>query len=138
MTDMTLILWNCIYIFKLYFFISYVNIDYEITSVIRQKGESQNGCFKKTNQFFSPIFPKNEHLCTYQRVRNVHFYKEFGVLCFLETPVLRFTLLPYYRRKQDLENQSNEIVFNGQDLVLSYSCRNHFKSFERYCQDFQN
>ena len=26
------------------------------------------------------------------------FFGNFGVLCFLETPVLRFTLLPYYRR----------------------------------------
>ena len=26
------------------------------------------------------------------------FFGKFGVLCFLETPVLRFTLLPYYRR----------------------------------------
>ena len=24
--------------------------------------------------------------------------KKFGVLCFLETPVLRFAFLPYYRR----------------------------------------
>ena len=26
------------------------------------------------------------------------FFGNFGVLCFLETPVLRFALLPYYRR----------------------------------------
>ena len=26
------------------------------------------------------------------------FLKKFGVLCFFETPVLRFALLPYYRR----------------------------------------
>ena len=26
------------------------------------------------------------------------FFGKFGVLCFLETPVLRFALLPYYRR----------------------------------------
>ena len=26
------------------------------------------------------------------------FFGNFGVLCFLETPVLRFPLLPYYRR----------------------------------------
>ena len=25
------------------------------------------------------------------------FFGKFGVLCFLETPVLRFALLPYYR-----------------------------------------
>ena len=26
------------------------------------------------------------------------FFGKFGVLCFLETPVFRFALLPYYRR----------------------------------------
>ena len=26
------------------------------------------------------------------------FFGKFGVLCFLETPVLRFDLLPYYRK----------------------------------------
>ena len=26
------------------------------------------------------------------------FFGKFRVLCFLETPVLRFTFLPYYRR----------------------------------------
>ena len=26
------------------------------------------------------------------------FFGNFGVLCFLEIPVLRFALLPYYRR----------------------------------------
>ena len=45
------------------------------------------------------IFRKNEHflprMCAYQRVRNVRFFGKFGVLCFLETPVLRFVLLPH-------------------------------------------
>ena len=40
-----------------------------VSSVIRQKGESHNGCFKKTKH-----------------------------AKFSETPVLRFALLPYYRR----------------------------------------
>ena len=34
------------------------------------------------------------------------FFKKFGVLCFLETLVLRFALLPYYRR-----NVFNNICF---------------------------
>ena len=44
--------------------------------------------------------------CTYeyQGVRNVDFFWKFGVLCFLETPVLRFTVLPYYRRVRQLKN----------------------------------
>ena len=49
-----------------------------ISSLIRQKGESQNGCFKKT--------------------KHVKFSGKFGLLCFHETLVLIFVLLPYYRR----------------------------------------
>ena len=41
-----------------------------------------------------------EKTCTYQGLRIVCFFWKFGVLCFLETPVLRFALLPYYRRYQ--------------------------------------
>ena len=38
--------------------------------------------------------------CAYQEVRNVCFFGKFGVLCFLVTPVLKFTLLHYYQRIQ--------------------------------------
>ena len=51
-------------------------------------------------------FPKNEHFLqpdtrTYVRVsgsKKCLFFGKFGVLCFPETPVLRFAILPYYRR----------------------------------------
>ena len=51
-------------------------------------------------------FPKNEHFLlpdthTYVCVsggKKCLFFGKFDVLCFLETPVLRFVLLPYYRR----------------------------------------
>ena len=36
--------------------------------------------------------------CAYQGVKKCSFFGKFGVLCFLEIPVLRFALLPYYRR----------------------------------------
>ena len=74
------------------------------TSVIRQKGESQNWCFKKTKhvKFSEKTNLSNPLICTrtcaYQGVRNVRFFEKFDVFCFLETPVLRFALLPYYRR----------------------------------------
>ena len=32
------------------------------------------------------------------RVKKCSFYGKFDVFCFLETPVLIFALLPYYRR----------------------------------------
>ena len=43
-------------------------------------------CFKKTNYVCVPGGKK----CS--------FLGKFDVFCFLETPVLRFTLLPYYRQ----------------------------------------
>ena len=48
---------------------------------MRQKGVSQKGCFKK---------------CVIGG-KKCSFFGKFGVL-FLETPVLRFALLPYYRQ----------------------------------------
>ena len=40
------------------------------------------------------------------------FFGNFGVLCFLETPVLRFALLPYYRRtlKDRLQHMRRAII----------------------------
>ena len=74
------------------------------SSVIRQKGESQNGCFKKTKHvkfsektnISNPLI--RTRTCAYQKVRNVRFFGKFDVLCFPETPVLRFAILPYYWR----------------------------------------
>ena len=53
-----------------------------------------------------PKFPKNKHFLppdthTYVCVsggKKCLFFGNFGVLCFLETPVLRFALLPYSRQ----------------------------------------
>ena len=63
-----------------------------------------------------PNFPKNEHFLhpdthTFVCVsggKKCSFFGKFGVLCFLETPVLRFALLPYYRRFAILTFHSGE------------------------------
>ena len=49
-----------------------------------------------------PKFPKNKHFLppdthTYVGGKKCLFFGNFGVLSFLETPVLRFALLPYYQ-----------------------------------------
>ena len=54
----------------------------------------------------APGFPKNEHLSPPDKHTHVcvsggkkcEFFGQFGVLCFLEIPVLRFALLAYYRQ----------------------------------------
>ena len=71
------------------------------TSVIRQKGESLNGCYKKTkhvkfSEKWTFLTPRYTYVrAAYQEVRNVRAFFFF----FFVTPVLRFTLLPYCRRK---------------------------------------
>ena len=71
-------------------------IVYYSSTVIRQKREPQKGCSKKTKHV---KFSEKTNMSYPQGVRNVLFFGEFGgVLCFLETPVLRFALLLYYRR----------------------------------------
>ena len=75
-----------------------------ISSVIRQKGESQNGCFKKTKH--AKFFKKTPNIsyplirtrtCAYQGVRNVHFSEN----------------LPYYRRFQIFRLKLVFIKANG-------------------------
>ena len=79
---------------KLYFSAIYLQA---LSSVIRQKDKSQNRCFKKTKlvkfsekrTFLTPCVSGG---------KKCSFFGKFDVLCFLETPVLRFVLLSYYRR----------------------------------------
>ena len=75
-------------------------------SVIRQKGKSQNGCFQKTKHvqfsvkrtFLTPPPPETQTYVCVSGGKKCSFFGKFGVLYFFETPVLRFALLPYYRR----------------------------------------
>ena len=73
------------------------------SSTIRQKGDSQNRYYKKINHVkFSEkrVFLTPWYAQVHVRIRGkkCSFFGKFGVLYFLVTPVLRFTLLPYYRR----------------------------------------
>ena len=61
----------------------------------KAKGRISKRVFQKKQR--TPNFPKNEKKCS--------FFGKFGVLCFLETPVLRFALLPYYWR--DIESKKS-------------------------------
>ena len=74
------------------------------SSVIRQKGESRNGCFKKRKhgkfsekRIFLTLIRTRTCVCV-SGGKKCWFFGKFGVLYFLETAVLRFALLPYYRR----------------------------------------
>ena len=67
--------------------------------VITQKVESKNGCFKKTKhtKFSEKLIPPDTQ--TYVCVsgsKKCSFLGKFSMLCFLETTVFTFALLPYY------------------------------------------
>ena len=61
-------------------------------SVIRQKGESQNVCFKKTKHI--KFSEKRTFLVHVSGGYKFTFFGKFDVLCFLDAPVLRFAPLP--------------------------------------------
>ena len=96
---------------KMLLLYSYFSQKILTSTVIRQKCESQNMCSKKTKHTkFSEkrtFLPPDMH--TYVCVsggKKCSFFGKFGVLCSLETPVLRFAFFPYYRRLVNGKNHS--------------------------------
>ena len=91
--------------------------------------ESQNGCFMKTKHV---KFPEKR---TFLTLRDAHvrvhikqkclFFGKFGVLCFLEIPVLRFVDLAYYRRcfSFDHFNPSMHCVPKSSDALQKSGAR---------------
>ena len=67
-------------------------------------------------------FTKDEEIfrCAYQGVKNVRFSENSTCLCFLETPVLRFALLPYYRRTMKCGKCNKSITQCNCLLMRSY------------------
>ena len=48
---------------------------------------------------YKHFLPPDTHMyVSVSEGKKCSFFEKFGVLCFLETPVLRFALLPYYRQ----------------------------------------
>ena len=57
--------------------------------------------FRKNENFLPP--DTHMYVCV-SGGKKCLFFGKFGVLCFLETPVLRFSLLAYYRRYVGLQS----------------------------------
>ena len=85
----------------------------------------------------STNFPKNVGVSGSKKCL---FYGKFNVLCFLETPVLKLALLPYYRRsvkfiyvKVLISQQTfvEGIVLDYTDVVTEKKMKreNHFDDF---------
>ena len=117
-----------------------------ISTEINQKGECQNGCFKTTKHAkFSEkqtfLTPWYIHTHTHTHT-HTHSFSKFGVLCFLEKPILRFVLLLYYQRYQLFWNHTFSsqmssweffVCFRG--LLLLFICC-HDGIYFLYCYWF--
>ena len=82
--------------------IKFLEINTKNSPVIRQKGESQSGCFKKTKHVQFPekrtfLTPWHAHRVR-TRVWEMFVFRKIGRAFFFLKPVLRFALLPYYRQ----------------------------------------
>ena len=73
---------------------------YNICLLRRQYGKRANLKTGVSRKQSMPYFPKNEHFLPPDTHtlggKKCSFFGKFGMLCFLETTVLRFALLPYY------------------------------------------
>ena len=100
-------------------------------------------------------FPKNEHFLppdTHKCVcgKTYSFFGKFSVLSFLETPVLRFALLPYYRRNGIELKSCNQVqthifvkqksllqIISKYNLVIIFWLlrlhQNYYMKIEKFC-----
>ena len=86
--------------------------------------------------------------CMRIRGKKCSFFEKFGVLCFLETPVLRLALLPYYRQHigpyGDFLSKSKRLsgMSSGrpwQIILLSGDPQRHFQAIQfalKICSTF--
>ena len=89
---------------------------------VTNRANLKTGVLRKQN---TPNFPKNKHFLppdTYTHVcisggKKCLFVGKFGVLCFHETPVLRFALLPCYRRIQHRQYFRRKVVFKTRAVL---------------------
>ena len=81
--------------------------------VFQESKARQN--FRKNKHFLPP--DTHTYVCV-SGGKKCLFFGNFGVLCFLETPVLRFALLPYYRRIMCLEENMQRKQWDLQSLNL--------------------
>ena len=81
----------------------------DIWLVIRQKCESQNGCFGKTNIFYPLI---RTCACAYQGVKTVRFSENLTCFVFLKHPFsdLPFCLITDYLNLNKKQNKKKHLI----------------------------
>ena len=83
------------------------------------KGRLSKGVFQESKA--RQIFRETNISCPL--IHTCSFFRKFGVLCFFETPVLRFAFLPYYQRYKVIYfNDSYFLLFGmGKLQILEFS-----------------
>ena len=73
---------------------------------------------------------------SYPLIPTLTIFRKFGVSCFLVTPILRFTLLPYYRQFVGISLRSScctKIWF--QTVFYDFECSHEFQTLCEKCLD---
>ena len=83
-------------------------VTFKNSSVIRQKGKSESGCFKKIKH---AKFSKKTNISI--KGKKCLIFGKISVFCFLETPFFMLALLPYYRRIMNLGFVLTKIVLKA-------------------------
>ena len=67
-------------------------------------------------------------LLVYQGGKKCSFFGKFGVFCFLETPILKFTLLPYHHRiiKEDSNIKDKQGSLSSQTPQTYFAISFHY------------
>ena len=130
---------------KIYIFVQEKSMDSFVGNMA--KGRISKRVFQENKA--RQIFQKTNHSypLIYLRVRirgkKCSFFGRFGVLSFIETPVLRFALLPYYRRLMVRRERTiffTEYLYNN--LLYKKICfwelygRDRFTNFEKKMKKF--
>ena len=120
--------------------------------VIRPKGESQNGCFKKTNE---AKFSKNisyplirTRMCAYQGVRNVCFSENLACFVFVKHPfwdspfrLITDNVIPHFTALLDKQVHLKETIENSKVCHQKKNLKEHLISATGsdgfYFRDFQ-
>ena len=105
------------------------------------KGRISKRCFKKTKHvkfsekrtfltlWYAHVRPDTHTYVCVSGGKKCSFFGKFDMLCFLETPILIFVLLPYYRRNQSSIFYSHLCPFQNTPLEKDYFQRKRKESY---------
>ena len=88
--------------------------------------------FPKNEQFLPPYMHTYVHVCV-SGGKKCSFFGKFGLLCFLETPVLRFVLSPHYQRISEITNIHKYLIKKRDTKYIWVNKKNVFWIINWHC-----